>query len=109
MYSSGVLCSFVLLSIAVTVESANLLLVFPVHARSHHILCNGVARVLVEAGHNVTIITPFTEKNPPTNGTWNEILLAEIYGEEPSKRFNISQYKTIPTLICKLNRFSTCD
>ncbi|KAG5880366.1 hypothetical protein JTB14_029492 [Gonioctena quinquepunctata] len=44
-------------------------------APSHYILDNALMRGLAEAGHDVTLISPFTDKNPPENGSWREIIL----------------------------------
>ncbi|KAG5880368.1 hypothetical protein JTB14_029494 [Gonioctena quinquepunctata] len=44
-------------------------------APSHNIINNALMSGLAEAGHDVTIISPFTEKNPPKNGSWREIIL----------------------------------
>lgn len=43
--------------------------VFPTLARSHYIVGSALMRGLAEAGHEVTMISPFAEKNPPTNYT----------------------------------------
>ncbi|KAJ8709292.1 hypothetical protein PYW07_009118 [Mythimna separata] len=46
-------------------ESAKILLVFPGPSKSHGILGDGYVRHLLNAGHEVTYITPFTQR-PPT-------------------------------------------
>ncbi|KAJ8711851.1 hypothetical protein PYW08_008805 [Mythimna loreyi] len=48
-------------------ESAKILVVFPGPSKSHGILGDGYVRHLLNAGHEVTYITPFTYKNPPAN------------------------------------------
>lgn len=68
------------------VESAKILVVFPMQAGSHYILGNGVARVLVEAGHEVTLISPYEEKYPPQNGTWRDIILTGFAEERKSMK-----------------------
>lgn len=68
----------VLLVLSVLVFFANaakILVVFPVPAGSHYILGNALTRILVEAGHDVTFISPKVEKNPPKNGTWTDIVV----------------------------------
>ncbi|XP_023027173.2 UDP-glycosyltransferase UGT5 [Leptinotarsa decemlineata] len=56
-------------------KCARILGVFPCASPSHYILDNALMRGLAEAGHDVTLISPFTEKDPPKNGSWREIIL----------------------------------
>ncbi|XP_028025310.1 UDP-glucuronosyltransferase 2B1-like [Bombyx mandarina] len=49
------------------VDAYKILTVFPVPGRSHGILGDAVVRHLLEAGHEVTHITPFPKKDPPPN------------------------------------------
>lgn len=65
---------------------AKILVVFPMAGGSHHILGQGVTRVLVEAGHDVTFISSYAEKNPPKNGTWTDVVLTGFKEEFDSKR-----------------------
>ncbi|XP_046971944.1 UDP-glucosyltransferase 2-like [Vanessa cardui] len=44
-----------------------ILLVFPLPGRSHSILGDGYVRHLLNAGHEVTYVTPFPTENPPKN------------------------------------------
>ncbi|XP_022815542.1 UDP-glucuronosyltransferase 2B15-like isoform X2 [Spodoptera litura] len=46
-------------------EASKILVVFPMPSRSHGNLGDGVVRHLLNAGHEVTYITPFVYKNPP--------------------------------------------
>lgn len=46
-------------------EASRILGVFPVPQYSHYTLGNRLMVALAEKGHDVTIITPFKEKNPP--------------------------------------------
>ncbi|XP_044262534.1 UDP-glycosyltransferase UGT5-like [Tribolium madens] len=57
------------------VQSAKILGVFPIPAPSHYILGSRLMRALAEKGHDVTVINPFGEKNPPKNGKYKDILL----------------------------------
>ncbi|CAH0551769.1 unnamed protein product [Brassicogethes aeneus] len=43
--------------------------------RSHYILGRAYARALVEAGHDVTMVSGFHEKDFPKNGTYREVIL----------------------------------
>nr|ANI22000.1 UDP-glycosyltransferase 40D3 [Spodoptera exigua] len=57
-----------LISIILTCgDAAKILVVFPMPSRSHGNLGDGVVRHLLNAGHEVTYITPFVYKNPPPN------------------------------------------
>ncbi|XP_018579882.1 UDP-glucuronosyltransferase 2B10-like [Anoplophora glabripennis] len=58
--------------------------VFPFGAPSHYILGSTLMKGLTEAGHDVTMISPFKEKNPPKGGKWTEIIIDELM--EPIKK-----------------------
>lgn len=82
-----VLSFLVLLLCYDSVYSAKILAVFPVTGGSHYILGSGFTRVLVEAGHDVTLISPFEQKNPPkTGGKWTDIVLTGS-ADAKSKKF----------------------
>lgn len=57
------------------IQCLRILGVFPVQGKSHYILARGLMRGLAEKGHDVTVINPFGEKNPPKNGSYTDILL----------------------------------
>lgn len=57
----------------------NILGVFPTHGASHYHVAKALMLGLASAGHNVTIASPFEEKNPPKN--YREIKLTKIVGE----------------------------
>ncbi|KAG5880367.1 hypothetical protein JTB14_029493 [Gonioctena quinquepunctata] len=71
-----------LLSLTSSNYCARILGVFPVPATSHYILENALMRGLAEAGHDVTLISAFSEKNPPKNGSWREIILEGLVEDE---------------------------
>ncbi|XP_060805877.1 UDP-glucosyltransferase 2 [Amyelois transitella] len=48
-------------------DGYKVLVMFPLAGKSHGILGKGVVRHLLQAGHEVTYITPFPEENPPKN------------------------------------------
>lgn len=62
------------------VETARILGVFPVPQYSHYILGGRLMKALAEKGHDVTIITPFREKDPPKN--YKEVFLEGAVEEE---------------------------
>lgn len=66
---------------------ARILGVFPLPGKSHYILGSALMKELAERGHDVTIITPFTEKEKPKNGSYTEIELFELMKEMKSKNF----------------------
>ncbi|XP_018579880.1 UDP-glucuronosyltransferase 2B10 [Anoplophora glabripennis] len=68
-------------------QGARILGVFPFGAPSHYILGSTLMKGLAEAGHDVTIISPFKEKNPPKGGKWTEIILDDLM--EPLKKLFI--------------------
>lgn len=69
---------FSLFSTTFVAQSSKILVVFPFPARSHHALGNMLVRTLVEAGHDVTFISPFKEQNPPKTGKWTDVLLDDL-------------------------------
>ncbi|XP_058833854.1 UDP-glycosyltransferase UGT5-like [Topomyia yanbarensis] len=48
-------------------ECAKILGVIPTGGRSHHFVGASYMKILAEAGHDVTVISAFPEKNPPQN------------------------------------------
>jgi hypothetical protein len=65
----GVLC---ILDVA---HSARILGVFPVASPSHYILGNSLLKGLAEKGHDVTIVSPYDDEDPPRNGSYRSIVL----------------------------------
>lgn len=57
-------------------EGARILGVFPFAAHSHYALGSRLMKALAEKGHDVTIIAPYREKNPPKN--YREIFLEGV-------------------------------
>ncbi|XP_054272570.1 UDP-glycosyltransferase UGT5-like [Macrosteles quadrilineatus] len=60
-------------------DSARILGLLPMWARSHHRFLQPVMRALAEAGHDVTVYSPFPLDNPPPNYT--DVHLANIKTE----------------------------
>lgn len=66
-------------------NGARILGVFPMPGRSHYILANKLMTTLAEAGHHITMITPFPTKNVPKNASWDDILMDDLAEEFESK------------------------
>lgn len=66
----------VLLLLANNVDAYRILTVFPAPSYSHFALGNRLAKALAEKGHDVTMIAPHAEKNPPK--TYRQISVKEI-------------------------------
>ncbi|XP_063911947.1 UDP-glucosyltransferase 2-like [Zophobas morio] len=66
-------------------QCAKILAVFPMGARSHHILGSTLLRGLAEKGHDVTMISPFSEKTPPKNGFYRDIVLTGFKEEHENQ------------------------
>ncbi|XP_072381848.1 UDP-glycosyltransferase UGT5-like isoform X2 [Diabrotica undecimpunctata] len=54
----------ILLTLICSVHNYNILLISPMASPSHFILGNELGRGLVEAGHQVTVVSPYEDKNP---------------------------------------------
>lgn len=67
---------FIIVICVYSIEMYKILGVFPVDSPSHYILGSTLMKALAEKGHEVTIIAPFTEKNPPKR--YREIKLTGI-------------------------------
>lgn len=61
-----------------SIDAYRILVVFPPTAYSHYALGNRLAKALAEKGHEVTMIAPRKEANPPK-------LYRQIYMEEVLK------------------------
>lgn len=74
-----------LLAIATLCNGYKLLVVFPMPSKSHFNLGSALARGLANAGHDVTLLSPYDDNYVPTNGTYRPIVLNEIYENYTSK------------------------
>ncbi|XP_018579881.1 UDP-glucuronosyltransferase 2B7-like [Anoplophora glabripennis] len=72
--------SFTLLFAAA--KCSRILIVFPMVGRSHYILGNAFGKGLADAGHDVTMLSPFEDKKPPKNGKYTEVVLTGLSEEE---------------------------
>ncbi|KAJ8918829.1 hypothetical protein NQ315_011115 [Exocentrus adspersus] len=75
MKSTTLLALSVLLVFLNSAQCSKILIVFPMTVPSHYILGNALARGLAEAGHDVTMVSPFEEKKPPKNGKYRDVVL----------------------------------
>lgn len=67
-------------------HGARVLGVFPVPGISHYILGRELMKGLADAGHDVTMISPFEEKEVPRNGSYKSVVLTGFYEDFQSKR-----------------------
>lgn len=74
---NGHLVLFLFLTTVNYSQGAKILGVFPFAAPSHYMLGSALMKGLAESGHDVTMISPFSEKDPPKGGIWREIVIDE--------------------------------
>lgn len=77
MTSARILLVVAVLALAGTGQSAKILGVIPSGGKSHHFVGAAYTKALAEAGHDVTVIAAFREKNPPKN--YREIVMDDLY------------------------------
>ncbi|XP_023717901.1 UDP-glucuronosyltransferase 1-8 [Cryptotermes secundus] len=77
-----------------TSESAHILGVFPIPAKSHNIVFSALTRELARRGHQVTVISPFREKNPIPNLTEIEVKL-DLTDDFSGNLFNLRHKGTL--------------
>lgn len=80
---------FFVILLVYNAQSAKILGVFPVPAPSHYILGSALMRALAEKGHDVTVINPYGEKQPPKNGKYRDVLLTGFKEMAESKSATI--------------------
>lgn len=69
-----------------TCHGAKILGIFPTPGKSHYILESTLMRALVNAGHDVTIVSPFYENyNYTGNGSYRQIVLTGIAEAQKGK------------------------
>ncbi|KAJ8954678.1 hypothetical protein NQ318_011370 [Aromia moschata] len=74
-------------------DAAKILAVFPTAIPSHYILGNALLRGLANAGHDVTMLSPFTEKNPPKNCSWRDIVLTGVIDQQQENIKMLTKYQ----------------
>ncbi|XP_028135382.1 UDP-glycosyltransferase UGT5 [Diabrotica virgifera virgifera] len=62
-------------------NGARILGVFVMSTNSHYVLSNTLMRGLAEAGHDVTMVSPYYDKKPVQNGTYRNIVLTGFVEE----------------------------
>lgn len=62
-----IICWFTTLLLLSTAEAANIIGFTPFPGRSHYILVSSLLKELAVRGHNVTIVSSFTDSDPPPN------------------------------------------
>lgn len=65
----------IFLSFIINTKCAKILGIFPMVGGSHFKMSNALMRGIASAGHNVTIITPYEDNRPITNGSYRTIVL----------------------------------
>ncbi|CAG9832209.1 unnamed protein product [Diabrotica balteata] len=70
----------------------NVLFVFPMPSKSHFSLGNTLAKQMVAAGHDITMVAFFEEKNPPLGGTYTNVLLNDVVVRKKDFNFFDLQY-----------------
>lgn len=61
-----------------SVDGANILGIFPIGGRSHWLPYEGMMKALLNAGHNITVITSYPQKKPLPN--WTDIDISSVEG-----------------------------
>lgn len=69
-------------------ECAKILVVFPMPGPSHYIIGSALAKGLAEAGHYVTMVSPFGEKKPPEHGRYRDVVLTGMSDDESKRSIN---------------------
>ncbi|XP_013189936.2 UDP-glycosyltransferase UGT5 isoform X2 [Amyelois transitella] len=69
-------------------DGYKILTVFPMAMPSHQILAKGVVKALLEAGHEVTQLTPFPDKNLPPN--LSQVDLSAVDMSFATQRLNVT-------------------
>lgn len=60
------------------VKSSKILMVFPAPVRSHFFLGKALAKGLLNAGHELVIISPFEDKGLQNTGRYRTVVLSGI-------------------------------
>ncbi|KAL1491901.1 hypothetical protein ABEB36_012422 [Hypothenemus hampei] len=89
-----------------SLSGEKLLLVFNLPSKSHYFLGNELAKGLAKLGHDVTIVAPFEEKNPPKN--YRNIVLEKLEKElSTDLRRNLFKFHNISPFYQLFFRFSS--
>uniref|UniRef100_A0A182NJM0 UDP-glucuronosyltransferase n=1 Tax=Anopheles dirus TaxID=7168 RepID=A0A182NJM0_9DIPT len=78
-------------------EAARILGILPSVGRSHYIIGAGLMKALLDAGHDVTIVSPYAMKGAPAD-RHRDILLPELAAAHDVSGPDLFQYKSAPNL-----------
>lgn len=60
-------------------DGANILYIMPFTSKSHYIMLKPIGLELAKRGHNVTVITAYKHRNPPSNYRQVMVEVKEIW------------------------------
>lgn len=66
--------------------------IFPTAVPSHYTLSSKLMKSLAEKGHDVTVISPFFERELPKNGSYRNIVLTGFIEKFDCKLFNLFKF-----------------
>lgn len=69
------------------VETSKILGVFPLATGSHYNLYSQLMKGLAEAGHEVTMVSPYRFKEPPKRGKYRDLVL-DGFAEDFERKFH---------------------
>ncbi|XP_058054052.1 UDP-glycosyltransferase UGT5-like [Anopheles bellator] len=81
-----------------SVGGARILGILPSCGRSHYIVGAGLMRALLDAGHEVTIVSPYALKGAPAD-RHRDLLLPELAGGHGVEGPDLFQYKSAPNVM----------
>uniref|UniRef100_A0A182QG12 UDP-glucuronosyltransferase n=1 Tax=Anopheles farauti TaxID=69004 RepID=A0A182QG12_9DIPT len=92
-----VLTLLLALGYAPSAGAARILGILPSVGRSHYIIGAGLMKALLDAGHEVTIVSPYPMKGAPAD-RHRDILLPELAAAHDVSGPNLFEYKSAPNL-----------
>ncbi|XP_053664500.1 UDP-glycosyltransferase UGT5-like [Anopheles marshallii] len=98
MLSLAVLGLLLLGCSAPPTDAARILGILPSVGRSHYIIGAGLMKALLDAGHDVTIVSPYAMKDAPP-GRHRDILMPELAAAHDVSGPNLFEYKNAPNLM----------
>ncbi|XP_060527644.1 UDP-glycosyltransferase UGT5-like isoform X2 [Cylas formicarius] len=108
--NNGLIIIFVLFFVACG-YGANVLIIYPMPGKSHYILGNSLAKGLANHGFNVTLVSPFEEKQSPEN--FGQIVLDGILekweGKRIERNFSLFEFGDTPPILQSLFLNSMCQ
>uniref|UniRef100_A0A182MCJ8 UDP-glucuronosyltransferase n=1 Tax=Anopheles culicifacies TaxID=139723 RepID=A0A182MCJ8_9DIPT len=79
-------------------DAARILGILPSIGRSHYIIGAGLMKALLDAGHDVTVVSPYAMKDAPA-GRHRDILLPDLAASHDVSGPDLFQYKNAPNLM----------